>query len=256
MVLNRIYILPHGDEIIDLPDEGSRVMAETIKNTTMGDDSDVLVIASPHGVKLSRNIAVVNTERFHGVFDLKTRKLERSFINERILSESIIAEAEDSEEVSFVTSHGDKSLFPLDFGTLIPLEFFTDRPLVYLGQSRITDRARLRRFGRDLYGCLEKYNGKVSLIISADQAHTHSDKGPYGYSAEAATYEEIVIKAIKNNEFSGLLSVSEEMISKARPDSFWNLIVLSSILEESGKKLVLDYHYVEEYFGMICAHSH
>lgn len=257
MVLCNIYLLPHGDEIIDMPGEGSVEMNRTISRVVENDESDVLVIASPHGVKLSKNIPVVNTEHFESSFKVRTRELHRNLLNEKPLTDSIIKHTEDeSEEVGFVTTSGDKSVFPLDFGTLIPLDFFHDKPLVYLGQSRIKDRDKLSSFGKKLYKVLNEYEKKVSLIISADQAHTHSGKGPYGYSEEAAEYEKIVVECIKKNDFRPLLKIDEAMISKAKPDSYWNLVILSSVLRESGRHLELDYHYVEEYFGMLCAHSY
>lgn len=257
MVLKDIYLLPHGDEILDLPDDESAEMNKAIKSAVRRDESDVLVIASPHGVKLTKNIAVVNTENFEGDFKIETMSLHRKLMNERKLTESILRNASDeTEELGFVTGSGDKSIFPMDFGTLIPLEFFPDRPLVYLGQSRLTDRKKLRSFGAKLYRALEEYDKSVSLIISADQAHTHSSKGPYGYSGEAKEYEAVVLDCIRSNDYSPLMEVTEETINNAKPDSYWNLVILSSILEKSNRKLVLDYHYVEIYYGMICAHSY
>lgn len=256
MSLYRVYLLPHGDEIIDQPNQEAKTMNKVISNLTNDDDSDALVILSPHGVRLSKSIAIVNTERFCGSFRLKTRELRRTLLNERSLTNTILEIAgNESEEVGFITSQGDKSVFPLDFGTLIPLHFFSDKPIVYIGQSRLYDRGRLLAFGEHLYRGINEYSGKVSIVISADQAHTHSSNGPYGYSEEAAKYEEIVIECIRSNDYTPLLDLSEERVSRAKPDSYWNLVVLSSILRNSNKRLIMDYHYVESYFGMLCAHA-
>ena len=223
MVLQDIYLLPHGDEIIDIPDSESAEMKSAISNVVRKNRSEVLVIASPHGVRLSKNIAVVNTERFEGKFKLETVELSRKLFNERSLAESILFNAKDeAEEVGFVTTGGEKSVFPLDFGTLIPLSFFPDKPIVYLGQSRIEDRGKLRSFGVNLYDAINRYEKSVSLIVSADQAHTHSSSGPYGYSEDAEKYESIVLQCIESNEYSPLLDISEQLIANARPDSYWN----------------------------------
>lgn len=255
MVLGRIYLLPHGDELIDLPDSNAEKMANRIRKITAEDDSEVIVIASPHGVRLSKNIAVVNTENFHGSFTLERKRLEKHLKNEKALAERILEMSEIAEEVAFVTTSGDKSVFPLDFGTLIPLEFFPEKPIVYLGQSRLSDIGKLKSFGESLYKSLETYRKKVSLIISADQAHTHSQNGPYGYSEKAVPYESEVMKALETNDFTRLVEMDPDVIVEAKPDSYWNLIVLSSILEKSGRSMIIDYHYVADYFGMICAHS-
>lgn len=256
MTLDRIYLLPHGDEIIDLPDSGARKMNSVISELAERDSSDVIVISSPHGVKLPSSLAVVNTENFEGAFQLQSKRLHRKLKNERDLADSILRSLPDqAEEVGFVTTQGDKSVFPLDFGTLIPLEFFTDRPIVYLGQPRTMDRRRLQVMGRGLYRAISEYGKSVSLVISADQAHTHDASGPYGYSDMAGPYEEVVIRSIRENDFAPLIELSDSLIEKARPDSYWNLIMLSEILKESGRSLTFDYNYVAVYFGMLCAHS-
>ena len=54
MVLNATYWIPHGDELIDLPNENSRVMAKKIAGSASMDNSDVRVVISPHGLALSR----------------------------------------------------------------------------------------------------------------------------------------------------------------------------------------------------------
>ena len=45
------------------------------------------------------------------------------------------------------------------------------------------------------------------------------------------------------------------MISEAKPDSYWNMVILKGFLKNSGMRMVLDYHYVENYFGMLLAHG-
>lgn len=257
MTLHNIYIIPHGDELIDLPTEGSIRMSSTIREIVKYDKSEVLAIASPHGVRLSRTVPIVNTERFAGSFDLSTRTIEMKLSNERPLAELILKESgDDAEEVGFVTVQGEKSVFPLDFGTLIPLNFFNKRPIVYLGQSRLRDRQRLLRFGEELYRAISNYGKRVSLVMSADQAHTHSSEGPYGFSADAEVYEEILKNCIKTGDFSELLSMDDALISNAKPDSYWNMVILSSVLKDSGRRMTLDFSYVEKYFGMLCAHSY
>lgn len=256
MVLDRVYLLPHGDEIIDQPDADSEEMHRVIRSVARGDRSDAVVIISPHGLRLSKNVSLINTERFHGVFELKTRRLDRMFRNYRPLTEQILNNAaEYTEEAGFITSSGEKSVFPMDFGALIPLDFFNDRPIVYAGQPRIFDIPFLEGFGRQLYHIIESHRAGISLIISADQAHTHSSSGPYGYSDKAAPYEETVIQCISSNNFDPLRQMDRNIIEGAKPDSYWNMIILAGLLSESKRRLEFDFHYVEEYFGMICAHS-
>ena len=68
MSLNRVYVIPHGDEILDLPNEESRKMHDAIEKVTVGDDSETVVIISPHGLRLGNHVSVLNTEFFSGYY--------------------------------------------------------------------------------------------------------------------------------------------------------------------------------------------
>ncbi|MHB1470072.1 MAG: DODA-type extradiol aromatic ring-opening family dioxygenase [Thermoplasmataceae archaeon] len=256
MALNTIYMIPHGDELIDTPNTESLKLSQKLKELAEKDSSEILVVLSPHGVNLSRNIAVINTEYFEADTKLKDKYLYFRVKNERKLTEEIIrSTADTTEELRFVTYSGELSTFPLDFGSSIPLYFFRLRNIVLIGQSRINQRDKLVNFGKSIYRTVEGYEKSVSIIISADQAHTHSSKGPYGYSLSAERYENTVKNCFETGSFQELYEIDQEIVDTAKPDSFWNLMVMNGILQESKKKMHLDYGYVETYFGMMLAHS-
>ncbi len=56
-MLNHVYIMPHGDEIIDVPNEESIKMSNTIKDVTEN-DGPIKIIISPHGLRLSDKIGI------------------------------------------------------------------------------------------------------------------------------------------------------------------------------------------------------
>ena len=95
---------------------------------------------------------------------------------------------------------------------------------------------------------------KVTIIISADQAHTHALDGVYGFAPEAKPYENLIEKCVVASDMTPLLELNRDFIEKAKPDSYWNMIILKGIMGHTGMKTVLDYHYVEHYFGMLLAH--
>ncbi len=256
MPLNKIYIIPHGDELIDVPNVESKSLAEHIKSTAREDNSDVLVIISPHGVTLGKNMAIINTENFYANTKLRNVTLDFHAKNERKLTEQIIREVPDlCEELRFATYSGELSNFPLDFGSSIPLYFFGQRQLVVIGQPRIKDRNRLIQFGGQLYKIIQEYPKSVTVIISADQAHTHSARGVYGFSEMAEKYEKILIDTLKTNDFRALREMDEEIVTGGKPDSFWNMLILDGLLTASGRRMSLIYHYVQVYFGMLLATS-
>ncbi len=256
MSLENLYIIPHGDELIDLPDKESVTMRNHIAEIAEKDDSEVIVIISPHGMTIKDHMAVINTEHFRAETKLVNKKLDFLCNNERKLTEEIIEKfPEFCLDVRFSTYSGELSEFPLDFGSSIPLYFFRQRKIVMIGQPRISHRKKLVDFGKILFQIVRNYPKKVSIILSADQAHTHSEKGPYGYSEEAVKYEQILINAIMNNSMDPVMSIDQEIVNKGKPDSFWNMLILKGILEESGMRMKIDYHYVAVYFGMMLAHS-
>lgn len=254
MTIENVFVIPHGDEIIDHPNRESIELWEKIKKVTKGDASDTIVIISPHGLKLSDSIGIINTQYLNGSLSLKTRKFRRKYETDRLLASTIASSSRLAQEVSFVTSSGPLSIFPLDFGTIIPLAFFGRKRLVSIGQPRLWDLKGLVDFGSTLADVAERYAKRVTIIISADQAHTHAPDGIYGYAPEARPYEDLVEECVKNSDFSPLMGLTPEFVDKAKPDSFWNMLILKGIMDNTGKSSVLDYHYVEHYFGMLLAH--
>lgn len=254
LTLQNVFVIPHGDEIIDHPNRESIELWEKIREITAGDDSDTIVIISPHGLKLSDSIGVINTQYLNGSLSLKTRKIRRKYETDRVLASTIAGSSRLAQEVSFITNSGPLSVFPLDFGTVIPLTFFGRKRIVSIGQPRFWNLNGLVDFGKTLASVSEQYEQKVTIIISADQAHTHAPDGIYGYAPEAGPYEDLVEECVKNSDFSPLLSLSHDFVDKAKPDSFWNMLILKGIMDHTGKRSELDYHYIEHYFGMLLAH--
>lgn len=254
MTLENVYIIPHGDEIIDQPNRESAELYNKIREVTANDQAESLVILSPHGLKLSKSIGVINTENLAADFQLKTKKLKGEYKTDRKLAKGIIENCRLTQEVSFVTSSGPLSRFTLDFGTVIPLQFFSQKKLVSIGQPRMWNLEDLQEFGKSLARVIQNSEDRISVIISADQAHTHDASGPYGYADESATYEKMIEDCVRNSNFDPLLDLSRDFIDKAKPDSYWNMLILKGFMDETGLKSVLDYHYIEVYFGMLLGH--
>lgn len=256
MVLKSTYWIPHGDELIDLPDRESRIMRQKITEATSQDRSDVKVVISPHGIGLTKNIGVIMTENLRGSYRIQSGLLSARYVNDRKLAREILDAFPDlTEAVSFGTGSGPASVFPVDFGTIIPLKFFKHSNLVMIGQPRLDRRNDLILFGKALRSIVDMYERTVSVIFSADMAHTHSADGPYGYSEDSARYDDLVQDIFRRQKFSECYGISEQMIKNARPDSFWNLLIMWGFLSNGGISMKMEYYYVAHYFGMLFAHS-
>lgn len=255
MVLKSVYIVPHGEEIITMNSSESARMNMEIKNVAREDNSNTLLVISPHSIRLSKMIGLVNTEYLRGRLRLGNKNIFQLFRSDRQLNKIILNTIEWTEEVIFITSEGKSSVFPLDFGSMIPLYFFGKRRISLIGQSRLKDRDKMVEFGRELYRVTMEYGPEVSIILSADQAHTHSASGPYGYSEYARYYDELVVRSVKDNNFENLLSVDDDVIEKAKTDSYWNMLTFFGIIDEGKLEPKYIYYYIEKYFGMMFAYG-
>ncbi|MGC8608957.1 MAG: hypothetical protein ACP5UV_03695 [Thermoplasmata archaeon] len=252
-MLNHIYLIPHGDEIVDMEKAEDRIMHESIAKSTKDDRSEIIVVISPHGLILDNNVGVVYTRYLKSYYRTKNRILRRNYENDITLADSI-CKSERCERVRYTTLSGN-TFFNLDFGTVIPLTFFKVKKIVSIGQPRLLPREYVMKFADHLYDVIDSTDEGISIIISADQAHTHSSEGPYGYSEEAGVYDRMVKNAINTSDFSDIIELKDDFINKAKPDSFYNMIILDRLLKKSGKKMKSEYYYVAKYFGMLFAHD-
>ncbi|BAB60607.1 hypothetical protein [Thermoplasma volcanium GSS1] len=250
-MLNRIYIIPHGDELIDMDTDEDRKMHEAIKKYSENDDSETLVVISPHGIVLDRDVGVIYSSKLSGAYRTKHHYIRKTYDNDLELADSI-ARSQHAQHLRCITLSGNVPC-PLDFGTLIPLQFFKRKRVVAMGEPRLLDYSAIVGFADDLYSAMSKFERKISLIISADQAHTHSKDGPYGFSEDADLYDKIVIDSINNNDFHALINIDKSIVERAKPDSYQNMIVTARLLEISRRKMHVDYYYVAGYFGMLLA---
>lgn len=255
MLLN-VHVIPHGDELIELPDNDSRRLNSAIVNISRLESADTIVVLSPHGMRLDQFGTIAMTQYVGGNLKLRGHYIKRKYPNDRELAESISAMSGDLFKKSFfITSSGEASVFPLDFGTLIPISFFRPKHLIVIGQPRIDNRNKLVEGGRGLFKAIDSISRNVSVIFSCDQAHTHSDAGPYGFSPEAENYDRLAREFLGSGKSEIIENIREKCVLDAKPDSYWNLLILDGLLKESGRRLrFLDY-YVAKYFGMMVATS-
>ena len=256
MVLERLYVIPYGDEIIDMPNKESKELHNKIVDVTKGDNSDSIIILTPRGMTLTSGIPIINTENLHGEYSTKTTTLVSEHKTDKEIVRNVAAEfGKEMVTVNFAMPSGPLSVFPEDFATIIPLTFFGKQKVSIISQPRISDTEKLMRLGRSIWNTVDSMDIKISVIFSADQAHTHSKSGPYGYSEYAKLYENRIIGYFENGSLQGLENMEQGMIVEAKPDSYWNMVILNGFLESSEMRVTLDYHYVEHYFGMMLAHG-
>ena len=71
----------------------------------------------------------------------------------------------------------------------------------------------------------------------------------------AKEYDEIIQKCIAESDLKQVLSLKNDFLQSAKPDSYWNMAILDGILHDGDIRMKFVYYYVQIYFGMLAAVS-
>ena len=272
MTLVYACIAPHGSETVNsiTPKTLHRRFQETeqalriLANNIIRSRPDTIVIATPHNLRLWKQICVVTSHNSSG---------ELTSENQKSISLKVKCDIEFSHKLltkaskrrlpvvgaNYGSADGETSDMPMDWGSLIPLWFILSKKC---GKPRISIVTPSReipllqnvKFGRTIADVAENdQSKKYAFIASADQAHAHKKSGPYGFSKAAAEYDAIVLKALQENNLKKLLQLKSKFVDEAKPDSLWQLAMLAGILERVKMKSHLYSYQAPTYYGMICA---
>ncbi|NPA74530.1 MAG: hypothetical protein GXO25_00405 [Euryarchaeota archaeon] len=257
-MLTGAVVAPHGDEILTPESEDMKALhdAMAFAGSVLG-DTDLYILISPHNIRIDTHIGVILTENLSGSWEWRGIKIEKHLRSERGVAERIyntaLKEHVPVVGINFGALEGPLSEMILDWGSLIPLHFFPDKSTVLLTPARGITRAQLVKFGEILADIAETEQRKIALIVSADQAHAHSPRGPYGYSPMAKEFDSQVLSALRAGELSPLLEMPQTLIDGALPDSYWQLLILHGVMKKVPMQVLRVEYGVAEYFGMAVA---
>ena len=268
MTLVYACIAPHGSEIVpELAGSRGQAFMQTRKGMidlakrVLDARPDTIVIASPHSVRLRRNIAVIATDNTSGSVADEGGEISLSAKCDMRLAEKLVDEAEKAglpvEGLRFAVPSGPLSDFKMDFGTLIPLWFFLKQnrlksKVVIVAPTRGIPIATEFEFGKVVGKVVASGRRRVVFVASADQAHTHKKSGPYGYNRRAAEYDHAVLDAIRRNDLKSIMELPRDLIEAAKPDSLWQMVMLAGVIDGRQMKLDLVSYQVPTYYGMMC----
>jgi len=260
---------PHGSEAVpelagdkldafDVTKKGMEELARHMKKH----DPHTIVIATPHGLRLHHTIGVVTTEYSEGSLKEKEKTIRARFRCNRQLAQKILQEARKAwlpvVGANYGTNEGPASCMQMDWGTLIPLWFFGARErnkpkIVIVTPSREIPLTQLVTFGKTIAEVAETSERKIAFVASADQGHAHDKNGPYGFHPASKEYDELVIKAVKENNLKQLLTLDPQFVEDAKPDSLWQIAILAGVLEKVSMKARFVSYQAPTYFGLLCA---
>ena len=267
-------IAPHGSDII--PQLANRETIKSFEPTRKGmlriaqdvkrARPDTIIIASPHNLRVHQHIGIVTAENSSGTLNgwnapSKSVKLKvkcNPAMAKQLLSTALRRKL-PAVGVNYGTFTGENSDMAMDWGTFIPLWFFAGkksgkRPRVLIvTPSREIPLEENVAFGRAIADLAKKSRERIVFVASADQAHAHKKNGPYGFHQAAAKYDKLVVNAIEHDDISSLNHLDKRFVENAKPDSLWQIAILSGIAEEVPLTPHLYSYQVPTYFGMICA---
>lgn len=249
-----LALVPHGEEIIKPADSASRHLKQSmlkLKKEALSKNIDVFIVVTPHNIRISDHVGVILTEHTAGSLG----KVHRKYDCDRELATLICNAAKPKLPVvgiNFGALEGESSCITLDWGSFVPLYFLNrSRKVVLLTPARDLSNVQLIEFGKILGMVSEKYCKNVGILISADQAHTHLESGPYGFSNFADIYDNSVKIAFEQNKIESIKDLSSEIIENAKPDSFWQILILIGLLKvKSYRTGFVDYQ-CPTYYGMM-----
>jgi len=262
-------IAPHGDELIPkIAGRSGRLAAESrrgmrqLASEMKEAKPDTIVIATPHNLRLMKNIGVVIAENSSGKVGGSGGQISLRARCDVKLAREILAAAEKAGlpvvGANYGTFSGELSNMAMDWGTLIPLWFFLKSGglksrIVIVTPSRDIPLEQNVRFGMMVGQVAEDSEKRVAFVASADQAHAHDAKGPFGFSPKSRLYDRAVVKAIEGGRLPDILKLDPEMVEEAKPDSLWQMAMLVGVLEVVRMQGALYSYQVPTYFGMLCA---
>ncbi|WDM03045.1 extradiol ring-cleavage dioxygenase [Alicyclobacillus cycloheptanicus] len=257
-------ITPHGGEIVpELAPGQLDLMAVTRRSMQrLGDEMtranpEVIVIVTPHGVRIDGAFAVTDCERMSGLVEENGASLAMERKVHRPLARAIVDEARRGVlpvgGVNYATSEGPLSCLPLDWGAMVPLYFMPETPIVVITPSRLLSMEDHIRFGQALRRAVASSGLRTGLIASCDWAHAHAQDGPYGFDPAAAALDAKVVELVKANDLESMAAFDSAWIAAAKPDGIWQTLILAGALPRAARDVELLTYEVPTYFGLLCA---
>lgn len=127
----------------------------------------------------------------------------------------------------------------LDHGTLIPLLFLQHTgfacPIVRIGLSGLTTLSHYH-LGQCIAEAVEALGRRAVFIASGDLSHKLTTDGPYGFSAEGATFDDLITKAFSHGDFAALLGISPEIADAAAECGWRSFQIMAGALDKKAIK--------------------
>jgi aromatic ring-opening dioxygenase LigB subunit len=277
-------IAPHGWPLIhELSDDAegaleTRRAMEDLGRRCAAAQPDVLVIASPHTIRVEGAMVVMRVGRGAGTLHYEGRSVEMNVPIDAALTEAVARSAESMglpvARAGFAGNNLDQSVVPLEWGTMSPLWFLghgrhrpgfghvladappddSGPPIVIVSPARSLPREAHMTFGEAIAEAAAADGRSAAFIASCDWAHTHPGS-QYGEHPDAAVVDAAVVEAVRANDLERLAGLDEQAVENAAIDGLWQTLILAGVMRRVRLEgTLIGYEAPEAYAtGMIVA---
>lgn len=262
-------VVPHGWTLIPEIDPnvaGIRAVYEAfleVGRRCSAARPEVLVIATPHGVRVGDAICLAGAGRsagsLHGSgaaqgrIDAAGRTVEMNVPVDLRLTETLAETARGAgvpiAVAGFAGNRAAESVIPLDWGAAVPAWFLghgrnlighghvlspkpaedVGPPVVIVTPSRRLPRETMVAFGEAVAEAAERDGRRVAFVASCDWAHAHAGSR-YGASPAAAEVDGLVVDALKAGDPGRLIDLPEDKVQAAAIDGLWQALMLAGVM--------------------------
>ena len=262
-------IAPHGSMVIAewcKPEERdlaakTRAAMEELGRRFGAASPEVTIVLTPHNIHVGRAMAVVLSGTMVGTLEGGAAPVSLSAAVDRELAIAIAIAVGDAGVpivgVSYGANDTAAAVFPMDWGTQVPLHFMGGRdeppkPIVMIAPARDLPWEAHVIAGRAMAKAAETSRRRVALIASCDHGHAHDPNGPYGFSPASKEFDDRVVDIVKRDALAELLRFQPAFVAEAKADSFWQMLMLHGAIGDGWRGAFLSYE-APTYFGMLCA---
>jgi aromatic ring-opening dioxygenase LigB subunit len=262
-------IAPHGSMAISewcKPEDRelaakTRAAMEELGRRFAAASPDVSIVLTPHNIHVERGIAVVLAGTMAGTLEAGAAPISMRVPVDRDLAIAVTATVGEAgvrvAAVSYGANDTAAAVFPMDWGTQVPLHFMGGRddppkPIVMIAPARDLSWDAHVTAGRAIAKAAEASARRVALIASCDHGHAHDPKGPYGFSPTSKQFDDRVVDLVKRDALGELLRFNPSFVNEAKADSFWQMLMLHGAIADRWQADFLSYE-APTYFGMLCA---
>jgi aromatic ring-opening dioxygenase LigB subunit len=176
----------------------------------LSDHPDVLVVVSPHTPRMRHSFGVVASQRISGNFgNFGVPSVKLDLPGGMAFMDALMSEAHAGKEPLVVLPDRE-----LDHGAMVPLHFSClngwSGPTVILSFPSSPAVMDCVRMGELIRKTAERRGLKCGLIAYGDMSHRLSHSAPGGFHPEAAHFDEVLCRIVRQGDWPSLLSMTPE----------------------------------------------